>query len=131
MTKAIENDHKLSYRIVSFFDKLKNMPTTLVKNILWYFNNLFHCKGIIKDQDLILKIADYVSIFLFSDNEGVKTDAIWIYSQITDIDDNNFLFKMLDVCPIIVNKLSEFILTNKNLAVPCLRTIGNFLTGDD
>ena len=64
-----------------------------------------------------------------NDNDDIITDVCWALSYLSD----GAQEKIQDLLDISLLKKMIVLLTSENvsIAIPCLRTIGNIVTGDD
>jgi hypothetical protein len=74
-------------------------------------------------------VPSLARVFVEEDNEDILVDICWALSYLSD-GDKIFVNDLLN--PLILNKLVKVMnFENVTLSIPCLRTIGNIVTGSD
>jgi len=103
--------------------------TSFMRNASWALSNL--CRGRPQPQYHLVQraIPSLIKVLVENDKEDIITDICWALSylsdgskdRIPDLLDRRLLVKLIKL------------MTHENvaLAIPCLRTIGNIVTGDD
>lgn len=104
--------------------------TSFVRNASWTLANF--CKG---NPPTDIKFLGRVihslnKVMCENDNPEILTDIAWSFSYVTDEggDDRILPFIQANVAPRLQGLLNH---PNNLIAVPCLRTLGNILTGSD
>lgn len=105
---------------------------TLLRNVTWAMSNL--CRGKPRpDFSMIRPCLPALQHLLNSTDEEVITDAAWALSYVSD-DNAPDNCQIQGVCdqPGLVARLTHLLAHHSNkIQTPCLRTIGNIVTGDD
>lgn len=115
-------------RIADVLDKAEP-GTSFMRNASWALSNL--CRGRPQPQYQLVRraIPTLIKVLVENDKEDIITDICWALSylsdgakeRINDLLNQGLLVKMIQL------------LKHENvaIAIPCLRTIGNIVTGDD
>eukprot|EP01133_Synstelium_polycarpum_P013299 gene13299-15631_t len=112
---------------------LKKHPSTstLLRNSAWTLSNMFRGKPL-PPQEYFIQALPTLDELLNSTDTEVLCDSLWCLSYVSDAP--NEQIQTILMRPNIVQRLIA-ILSNpantKSLINPALRSIGNFLTGDD
>ena len=75
-------------------------------------------------------IPSLTKVLIENDSEEILTDIAWAFSYASDEGGDERIETFLDcnAVPRLIQLLNH---SNITIAVPCLRTLGNILTGDD
>lgn len=115
-------------RIATILDQAPS-GTSFMRNASWALSNL--CRGRPQPQYHLVRraVPTLIKVLVNNDKEDIITDICWALSYLSDgVKDR--LVDMLDIS--LLQKLI-ILLKHENVAVtiPCLRTLGNIVTGDD
>jgi len=100
-----------------------------MRNASWALSNL--CRGRPQPQYNLVRraIPSLIKVLIENDKEDIITDICWALSYLSD----GIKDRMSDMLN--KNLLSKLIYLMKHenvaIAIPCLRTVGNIVTGDD
>jgi len=103
--------------------------TSFMRNASWALSNL--CRGRPQPQYNLVRraIPSLIKVLIENDKEDIITDICWALSYLSD----GIKDRMSDMLN--KNLLSKLIYLMKHenvaIAIPCLRTVGNIVTGDD
>ncbi len=114
--------------IAGVLDKAKP-GSSLVRNASWALSNF--CRGRPPPDFNKIKraIPSLAKVLIENDNEDVLIDVCWAMSYLSDGGENRIpVILSTNVLPRIIQLLNHHAIA---IAVPCLRTIGNIVTGDD
>ena len=103
--------------------------TSFMRNASWALSNL--CRGRPQPDYRLVKraIPTLMKVLVENDKEDIITDICWALSYLSD-GVKERITDMLD--PKLLGKLIMLMRhENVALAIPCLRTVGNIVTGDD
>lgn len=102
-------------------------PDSFVRNLSWTFSNLCRIKNPPPDFGQLKRCLPTLTRFLNHHDPEVISDACWAFSYISD-GPNDKIQAVLDqgVVPRLIELLSD-----ASLMPPCLRTLGNIVTGTE
>ncbi|KAL0222539.1 hypothetical protein RCL1_002393 [Eukaryota sp. TZLM3-RCL] len=102
---------------------------SILKNVVWALANLCRAKPL-PEAHLLAPALPLLSRLLSFPDNGVVSDAMWAFVYLTDSDDTQDLGRIIDLG--IVPRIMELAAQDApNVQTPCLRTLGNLLTGND
>ncbi len=103
--------------------------TSLVRNASWALSNFCRGRPSPDFEKIKRAIPSLSKVLIENDNEDVLIDVCWAMSYLSDGGEERIpLILGSKVLPRIIQLLSHH---NIAISVPCLRTIGNVVTGDD
>lgn len=74
-------------------------------------------------------VPSLIKVFIENESPEILVDVCWALSYISD-GDKGFITDLLN--PLLLSKLVKMMNhQNVTVSIPCLRTIGNIVTGDD
>jgi hypothetical protein len=125
-------DMVISARAVEPIAKIldKAQPSTsLVRNASWALSNFCRGRPPPEFSKISRAIPSLAKVLIENDNEDILIDVCWAMSYLSDGGEERIpLILKCNVLPRIIQLLGH---PNVAISVPCLRTIGNVVTGDD
>lgn len=115
-------------KIAAVLDKA-TIGTSFMRNASWALSNL--CRGRPQPQYHLVKraIPSLIKVLIENDKEDIITDICWALSYLSD-GNKERIPDMLNY-NLLVKLIQLMRHENVALVIPCLRTIGNIVTGDD
>eukprot|EP01118_Nematostelium_gracile_P016694 TRINITY_DN6975_c0_g1_i1.p1 TRINITY_DN6975_c0_g1~~TRINITY_DN6975_c0_g1_i1.p1 ORF type:complete len:512 (+),score=108.38 TRINITY_DN6975_c0_g1_i1:139-1536(+) len=99
---------------------------TIQKNIVWTISNLTRGKPT-PDFQKLKRLIPYLARSIHAQDREIIMDALWCFSYLTDADEDQIQI-VLEAG--ITQRLLE-LLSDQYFQAPCIRIIGNILTGND
>jgi importin subunit alpha-1 len=110
---------------------LDNSPpgTSFVRNASWTLSNLCRGRPAPNFSKVARGIPTLVKVLVENDVEDILIDVCWALSYLTDGGEDRIpTIISTNVLPRLVQLLLH---PNVSISVPCLRALGNIVTGDD
>uniref|UniRef100_A0A914CPX9 Importin subunit alpha n=1 Tax=Acrobeloides nanus TaxID=290746 RepID=A0A914CPX9_9BILA len=127
-------DHVIQNGVIPALDclmsKLEKLPKITQRTLAWTYSNLCRHKNPSPSVEVLRLLAPGLAKLISVDDEQVRIDSCWALSYLTDGPDENLEVALkAGVIPYVVDLISSS--AKDQLAVPALRTLGNFATGSD
>jgi hypothetical protein len=103
--------------------------STFVRNASWCLSNLCRGKPAPKFERIAPAIPSLAKVFIEHSDEDIIHDICWAFSHLTDMGQQTIPFLIEQNVLQKLIKLVEH--TSITFSIPCLRILGNILTGDE
>ncbi|EGG23005.1 hypothetical protein DFA_05135 [Cavenderia fasciculata] len=113
--------------LLGIFEK-HSRNTNILRNACWALSNLFRGKPLSDSHYAELALPTIARLLYLQDQDAL-CDVLWCISYVSDTT-NERMQKVLD-CNVVGVLIGILTKAERPLVSPALRTLGNFLTGDD
>ncbi|CAI2363090.1 unnamed protein product [Moneuplotes crassus] len=101
----------------------------LARNCMWCITNLLRGKPLPSFEELIYIIPIIKECLKMNDRKEIVIDGMWAISYISDAGEQAVI-RMIE-CGILNPLMAHLQHSNNNIIMPCVRALGNFVTGED